>query len=100
MLRTKGWIVPNYPLPPDEGDIEILRVVIRESLTRDMLDRLIDDTIEITEKLKKMEADVEKNIYAPIEHFGEAPRTTKRVRRGLKSGHEKIKKPKTYARTC
>ena len=100
MLRTKGWIVPNYPLPPDEGDIEILRVVVRESLTRDMLDRLLDDTIEITERLKKMEAEVDKNIYAPIEHFGEAPRTKKRTGRGLKDEHGKIKKPKTYARTC
>ncbi|KAG2219200.1 hypothetical protein INT45_013066 [Circinella minor] len=100
LLRTKGWIVPNYPLPPNEGDIEILRVVVRESLTRDMLDRLIDDTIDITNRLKDMEANVKDNIYAPIEHFGEAPRTKKRVPRGLKDAHGKVKKPKTYARPC
>ena len=30
LLRVKGWIVPNYPLPPNEEKTEILRVVVRE----------------------------------------------------------------------
>jgi len=33
LLRSKGWIVPNYPLPPNEEKTEILRVVVRESFT-------------------------------------------------------------------
>jgi hypothetical protein len=33
LLRTKGWIVPNYELAPDLEKIEILRVVIRENVT-------------------------------------------------------------------
>jgi glutamate decarboxylase len=33
LLRVKGWILPNYPLPPDEEKIEILRAVIRESFS-------------------------------------------------------------------
>ena len=33
MLRIKGWILPNYPLPPNEEKQDILRVVIRESFS-------------------------------------------------------------------
>jgi len=33
LLRVKGWILPNYPLPPNEEKTEILRVVVRESFT-------------------------------------------------------------------
>jgi glutamate decarboxylase len=33
LLRIKGWILPNYPLPPNEEKTEILRAVIRESFS-------------------------------------------------------------------
>jgi len=33
LLRVKGWILPNYPLPPNEEKSEILRAVIRESFS-------------------------------------------------------------------
>ena len=33
LLRNKGWILPNYPLPPNEEKTEILRAVIRESFS-------------------------------------------------------------------
>lgn len=33
LLRVKGWILPNYPLPPNQEKIEILRAVIRESFS-------------------------------------------------------------------
>ena len=33
LLRVKGWILPNYPLPPTEEKTEILRVVVRESFS-------------------------------------------------------------------
>ena len=45
LLRAKGWIVPNYELAPDLENIEILRVVVRESVTADMIDRLVADTV-------------------------------------------------------
>src|SRR5690606_17448289 len=32
LLRAKGYIIPNYALPPNCENIEILRVVIRESM--------------------------------------------------------------------
>jgi glutamate decarboxylase len=33
LLRVKGWILPNYPLPPNDEKTEILRAVIRESFS-------------------------------------------------------------------
>ncbi|KAF4811906.1 Glutamate decarboxylase [Colletotrichum siamense] len=51
MLRARGWIIPNYPLPPNEEKIEILRVVVRESMTFDLLERLLTDISAVTETL-------------------------------------------------
>ena len=45
LLRAKGWIVPNYELAPNLQDIEILRVVVRESVTAVMVDRLVADLV-------------------------------------------------------
>ncbi|HEV7467437.1 MAG TPA: glutamate decarboxylase [Candidatus Dormibacteraeota bacterium] len=42
-LRQRGWIVPAYPLPANAQDITVLRVVVRENLSRDMCDMLVAD---------------------------------------------------------
>ncbi|KAF8250442.1 PLP-dependent transferase [Wilcoxina mikolae CBS 423.85] len=41
----------NYALPPNGQDIEILRVVVRESMSADLLDMLIADILSTTETL-------------------------------------------------
>ncbi|KAI1651060.1 glutamate decarboxylase [Daldinia loculata] len=51
LMRARQWIIPNYALPPNEDKIEILRVVIRESMTLDLLDRLIVDLVSVTQTL-------------------------------------------------
>ncbi|RMZ83756.1 hypothetical protein DV738_g878, partial [Chaetothyriales sp. CBS 135597] len=56
LLRMKQYIIPNYPLPPNEEKTEILRVVVRESMSLDLLNRLIGDTIEVTEGLMQADA--------------------------------------------
>ena len=48
--------IADYPLPPDEEKIEILRVVVRESMSRDLLDRLITDIFEVTETLMQTDS--------------------------------------------
>ena len=42
-LRERGWIVPAYTMAPDAQDIAVLRIVVREGLSRDMADLLIND---------------------------------------------------------
>ncbi|KAK5635783.1 hypothetical protein RRF57_011495 [Xylaria bambusicola] len=51
LLRARQWIIPNYALPPHENQIEILRVVVRESMSLDLLDRLISDIVTVTQSL-------------------------------------------------
>ncbi|KIR57851.1 glutamate decarboxylase [Cryptococcus bacillisporus CA1873] len=50
-LRSIGWIVPNYPLAPNCENTEILRVVVRESLSGDLARKLVHDILQVTEDL-------------------------------------------------
>lgn len=51
MLRDKGYIIPNYPLPPAHTNIEVLRVVINDNMSIDLLDMLMQDIIRVTNRL-------------------------------------------------
>ncbi|SGZ47132.1 CIC11C00000003783 [Sungouiella intermedia] len=51
LLRNKQFIVPNYHLPPDELEKEILRVVVRDLVTLNLLEKLMNDIVEATEVL-------------------------------------------------
>jgi glutamate decarboxylase len=42
-LRERGWIVPAYTLPANAQRIEVLRMVVKESFSRDMVDLLVKD---------------------------------------------------------
>lgn len=44
-LRQRGWIVPAYTLPPDAEHICVLRIVVRESLSRDLAGHLVADVL-------------------------------------------------------
>lgn len=54
LLRAKQYIIPNYPLPPNEEKTEILRVVVRESMSLDLLDKLITDIVHTMEQMCDM----------------------------------------------
>ncbi|HEX5308324.1 MAG TPA: glutamate decarboxylase [Solirubrobacteraceae bacterium] len=43
MLREHGWIVPAYTLPPEAQHITVLRMVVKENFSRDMVDMLAHD---------------------------------------------------------
>ena len=47
LLRSKGWIVPNYELAPDLSEIEILRVVVRETVSEVLIERLVADIVSL-----------------------------------------------------
>ncbi|GAB2847521.1 glutamate decarboxylase [Actinocorallia aurea] len=42
-LRTRGWQVPSYPLPPDRDDTTIQRVLVRHGIGTDEISLLADD---------------------------------------------------------
>jgi glutamate decarboxylase len=43
LLRERGWIVPAYTLPADADRIEVLRMVVKENFSREMVDLLTHD---------------------------------------------------------
>lgn len=87
LLRARGWIIPNYALPPAEDRTEILRVVVRESMTFDLLERLLADIASVTETLienDQIDLSTIKRHTAP----GRRPLT--------KQDHEKHKHERTH----
>lgn len=107
LMRVKQWIIPNYPLPENEDKIEILRVVVRESCSTSMVDRLIKDLIETVETL--MNADeVDMNALAGSDlsamvngqsheqkHSSRGHRAGSKAHKKEQAGHKAI-----YARPC
>ncbi len=43
ILKERGWIVPAYTMAPDAEHIAVLRVVVREGLSRDLAGSLVED---------------------------------------------------------
>ncbi|KAJ1667293.1 glutamate decarboxylase gad1 [Coemansia sp. RSA 1813] len=51
LLRVRGWIIPNYPLPPDTNTIRVLRVVVKETTSEDLINRLVRDVMWATQTM-------------------------------------------------
>jgi glutamate decarboxylase len=56
-LRLRGWVVPAYRMAADAQAVAVLRIVVREGLSRDMADCFVSD------------------VVAAIEHLGTSPPT-------------------------
>jgi glutamate decarboxylase len=41
-LRQRGWLVPAYPMPDDLADLTVQRIVVRNGLSMDLADRLLE----------------------------------------------------------
>lgn len=52
-LRTRGWQVPSYPLPPSRETTIIQRVLVRHGITRDKMELLLDDLRSAVARLAK-----------------------------------------------
>lgn len=42
-LRTKGWLVPAYTMPPNREDLAIQRILVRQGFSRDLAELLMSD---------------------------------------------------------
>jgi glutamate decarboxylase len=56
MLRTRGWIVPAYRMPPAIEDMAVLRICVRNGFSRDLGAILIDDLQTVTKRLEGHDA--------------------------------------------
>ncbi|KAF9541787.1 hypothetical protein EC957_002687 [Mortierella hygrophila] len=63
LLRTRGWIVPNYALPPALDNVEILRIVVRESFSQELVDTVVTDLIWAAETLAASESSLDVDIF-------------------------------------
>jgi len=43
LSAERGWMVPAYTLPPDAQDVKILRALVKETMSREQVDRLTED---------------------------------------------------------
>jgi glutamate decarboxylase len=53
-LRQRGWMVPAYPMPVDLSDQIVQRIVVRNGLSMDLADRLMDslrDSVDYLDRL-------------------------------------------------
>jgi glutamate decarboxylase len=50
-LRTWGWIVPAYKMPPAIDDMAVLRIVVRNGFSRNLADSLVEDLRRVVGRL-------------------------------------------------
>ncbi|MDP7029543.1 MAG: hypothetical protein QF733_04900, partial [Phycisphaerales bacterium] len=64
-MRHRGWQIPAYTFPKNREDVAALRIVVREGLSRDLADELLDS---IKHSIASLEADAAAaNAPAPPE---------------------------------
>ena len=42
-LRARGWQVPAYSMPPNRKDLVVQRILVRNGVSRDLAELLLDD---------------------------------------------------------
>ena len=52
-MRQRGWIIPAYTLPPNAEDVTVMRMVIKETTSRDLINILYNDIMDACDKLEK-----------------------------------------------
>ena len=59
-----GWMVPAYTMPKDIEDMVVMRIVVRQGMSRDMADMLIADIKSAIAELEKLEYPTPSRIAA------------------------------------
>ena len=54
-LMQSGWMVPAYTMPRNIEDMVVMRIVVRQGMSRDMADMLIEDIRNAVAELDKLE---------------------------------------------
>ena len=53
-LRQHGWLVPAYSFPPNREDLSVLRIVVRNGMSPEMADLLLEHLGEVTAELESL----------------------------------------------
>jgi glutamate decarboxylase len=54
-LMQSGWMVPAYSMPKNIEDMVVMRIVVRQGMSRDMADMLLKDIANAVAELEKLE---------------------------------------------
>ena len=54
VLQQSGWMIPAYTMPKNIEDLVVMRVVVRQGLTRDMADMLLTDIRNAVAEFEKL----------------------------------------------
>ena len=54
-LMQSGWMVPAYTMPKNIEDMVVMRIVVRQGMSRDMADMLIQDIGNAVAELEKLQ---------------------------------------------
>ena len=78
-LRTRGWLVPAYPLLPHRADLVVQRVIVRHGFSRDMASLLVEDIKRSIAELQKhpMATSRAADESASYNHGGRSPSAPK-----------------------
>ncbi len=63
-LQVSGWMVPAYTLPEELVNVVVMRIVVRNGMSMDLTNMLLQDIRNAVEKLKKLEYPTETRIAA------------------------------------
>ena len=63
-LMQSGWMVPAYSMPKDIEDMVVMRVVVRQGMSMDMANMLIEDIQNAVEELEKLQYPTPSRIEA------------------------------------
>jgi glutamate decarboxylase len=67
-LREEGWLVPAYSFPADQTDLQVLRIVVRNGVSHDLADLLLDDLRRVLGRLSAQPAPVRGTESASFAH--------------------------------
>jgi glutamate decarboxylase len=53
LSAERGWMVPAYTLPPDAQNVKIMRALVKETMSREQVERLAADIEDACKTLDK-----------------------------------------------
>ncbi len=79
-LQTSGWMVPAYTMPADLKEMVVMRIVVRNGMSKDLTDMLLGDIRNAVKKLEALEYPTTTRINADK---GIHPKPKNRTHSGL-----------------
>ncbi|MFI3278577.1 MAG: glutamate decarboxylase [Rikenellaceae bacterium] len=61
-LQQSGWMVPAYTMPKDIDNMIVMRVVVRQGMSRDMADMLLTDVQNAVDEFEKLQYPTQSRI--------------------------------------